>query len=345
MTTPASDPARATAGEAVRGLWRGSWRNTWLVRSAGAGPAQIVVIAIIFLVGRGTVYGFSDLSSVRAMSVLAAFLGIAAMAETLVVLIGGIDLSVPAVIGAGNVITAKLTGDGMSSPVVLVIVLAIGLGVGMLNGYVASRWRVHSLIVTLATASVVSGAILLWTNAALTGTAPGWLNTFTSAAAKTGPVPVAPVVVLWLVLAAIGEYVLRRTPAGRRLYIRGVNEEAARLMLISDRRVSTVAFGLAGLLSALAGLLLTGFTGSGLFDIGSPYLFSAIAAVVVGGNSLIGGRGSIVRCVLGAIALTELTTLLVGFSLSSSAQEAVLGVVILVVVAAYGREQPLSSRV
>ncbi|HEY1698390.1 MAG TPA: ABC transporter permease [Trebonia sp.] len=325
--------------------WGGLLRDTRLARSAGNGPAQVIVIIVIFLAGRGTVYGFSDLSSVRAMSVLAAFLGIAAMAQTLVVLIGGIDLSVPAVIGAGNVITATLTGDGLPSAAVAAIVLAAGLGVGLVNGYVTSRWRVPPLVVTLATGSVVSGAILLWTNAALTGTAPGWLNSFTSAAAKTGPVPIAPVVVLWLALAAAGEYLLRRTPAGRRLYIRGVNPEAARLMLISDQRVTTAAFGLAGLLSALAGLLLTGFTGSGLFDIGSPYLFSAIAAVVVGGNSLLGGRGNIIRCVLGAIALTELTTLLVGFSLSSSAQEAVLGIVIVIVIAGYGREQPLSHRI
>lgn len=330
---------------ATRRLRQHSWRDTWLARSAGSGPAQIVAIAVIFLFGRSTVVGFSDLSSVRAMSVLAAFLGLAAMAQTLVVLIGGIDLSVPAVIGAGNVITSKLNGDHVPSPALVLIVLAVGFGIGLVNGYVTSRWRVPPLIVTLATSSVVSGAILLWTNAALTGTAPGWLTSFTSAAATTGPLAIAPVVVLWLVLAAVGEYVLRRTTAGRKLYVRGVNPEAARLMLVSDRWVSSLAFGCAGLLSALAGLLLTGFTGSGLFDIGSPYLFTAIAAVVVGGNSLLGGRGSILRATLGAIALTELTTLLVGFSLSSSAQDAVLGVVIVLVVACYGREQPLSSRI
>jgi ribose transport system permease protein len=320
-------------------------RASRLARSAGSGPAQVVVIAAIFLLGRSTVVGFSDPSSVRAMSVLAAFLGIAAMAQTLVVLTGGIDLSVPAVIGAGNVMTAKLTGEHFSSPVVVVIVLAVGFAVGVVNGYVASRWRVPPLIVTLATGSVVSGAILLWTNAALSGTAPGWLTGFTSAAATTGPVPIAPVVVLWLLLTAAGEYVLRRTPGGRKLYLQGVNPVAARLMLVSDQWVSVLAFGCAGLLSALAGLLLTGFTGAGLFNVGDPYLFSAIAAVVVGGNSLLGGRGSVIRCALGAVALTELTTLLVGFSLSSSAQEAVLGVVIVLVVAAYGREQPLGSRI
>jgi ribose transport system permease protein len=314
-------------------------------RSAGSGPAQLITIAAVFLVGRSTVVGYSDLSSVRAMSVLAAFLGIAAMGQTLVVLIGGIDLSVPAVIGARNVMTAKLTGEHLGSPAVIVLVLAMGFTVGLVNGYVASRWQVPALIVTLATGSVVGGGILLWTDAALSGNAPSWLTSFTSPAASTGFLPVPPVVVLWLGLAVLGEYLLRRTRAGRKLYVRGVNLKAARLMLISDRSVSSVTFGCSGMLAALTGLLLAGFTGSGLFDVGNPYLFSAIAAVVVGGNSLLGGRGSILRCVLGAVALTELTTLLVGFSLSAAAQEAVLGAVIVLVVASYGREQPLSGRI
>jgi ribose transport system permease protein len=318
---------------------------TRLRGSIGSGPAQVLTILAIFLLGRSTVVGYSDLSSVRAMCVLASFLGIAVMGQTLVVLVAGIDLSVPALIGAGNVMTAKLTGQGVSSPTVILLVLAAGFLVGVVNGFITSRWQVPALIVTLATGSVVGGAVLLWTNAQLSGQAPAWLADFTSSAATTGPLPVAPVVVLWLVLAAIGEFVLRRTRGGRKLYVRGVNREAARMMLVSDRSVTTVAFGCSGLLAALSGLLLTGFTGSGLFDVGAPYLFSAIAAVVVGGNSLLGGRGSILRGALGALALTELTTLLVGFSLSSAAQQAVLGAVIVLVVATYGREQPLGSQV
>jgi ribose transport system permease protein len=310
-----------------------------------SGPAQLLTIAAIFLVGHTQVVGYSGMTSIRAMAVLAAFLGIAAMGQTLVVLVGGIDLSVPAVIGAANVMAAKLTGEGFSSPTMIALVLASGFTVGVVNGYVTSRWQVPALIVTLATGSVVGGAILLWTNAALTGRAPAWLTEFTSSSATTGPLPIAPVVVLWLLLAVVAEFVLRRTRAGRKLYVRGVNQKAARLMLVSDRSVTTLAFGCSGLLAALSGLLLTGFTGSGLFDVGAPYLFSAIAAVVVGGNSLLGGRGNMLRCVLGVIALTELTTLLVGFSLSAAAQQAVLGAVIVLVVASYGREQPLGSQI
>jgi ribose transport system permease protein len=322
-----------------------SLRSTRLGRFAGSGLVQLLSILVIFLVGRSTVVGYSSASSLRAMSVLAAFLGIAAMGQTLVVLVGGIDLSIPAVIGAGNVMASKLTGQGVSSPVMIAAVLATGLCIGLLNGYVSSRFRVPPLIVTLATGSVVGGAVLLWTNAALTGNAPSWLTGFTSAAATTGPLPLAPVVVLWLVLAAAGEYALRRTRPGRALYVNGVNREAARLMLVSDRAVLSAAFGCSGVCAALTGLLLAGFTGSGLFDVGSPYLFSAIAAVVIGGNSLLGGRGSILRCVLGAAALTELTTLLVGFSLSAAAQQAILGIVVVAVVASYGREQHIGGRI
>ncbi|GHJ38475.1 ABC transporter permease [Streptomyces sp. TS71-3] len=313
--------------------------------SAGSGPAQLLAVAAVFLVGRSTVVGYSDWASVRAMAVLASFLGIAAMGHTLVVLAGGIDLSVPALIGAGNVMTARLTGEGWSSPPVIASTLAAGFAVGAVNGYVTSRWRAPALVVTLATASVVGGAVLLWTDASLSGQAPAWLASFTSSAADTGPLPIAPVVVAWLLLAAVAEFALRRTIVGRRLYVHGVNPDVARLMLVSDHRVTTFAFACSGLLAALSGTLLTGFTGSGLFDVGSPYLFSAIAAVVVGGNSLLGGRGNILRCVLGTVALTELTTLLVGYSLGSAAQQAVLGAVILAVVATYGREQPLGSRI
>jgi len=313
--------------------------------SMGSGPAQLLTIVAVFLVGRSTVAGYSDTTSIRAMAVLAAFLGIAAMGQTLVVLIGGIDLSVPALIGAGNVMTAKLTGEGMPSALVIVVVAAAGFAVGALSGFITSRWKVPALVVTLATGSMVGGAVLLWTHAALTGRAPGWLTGFTSSATSTGPLPLAPVVILWLALAAVAEFALRRTRAGRKVYVRGVNAEAARLMLVSDRSVTTTVFGCSGMLAAFSGFLLTGFTGAGLFDVGSPYLFSVIAAVVVGGNSLLGGRAGMLRCVLGVLALTELTTLLVGYSLSSAAQQAVLGAVIVLVVASYGREQPLGSRI
>ncbi len=98
-------------------------------------------------------------------------------------------------------------------------------------------------------------------------------------------------------------------------------------------------------MAALSGLLLAGFTGAGLFTVGNPYLFQSIAAVVIGGTSLLGGRGGIFRSVLGSLTLVALTTLLVGLSLSSAAQQAVLGAVIVLVTALYGRERSVGDRI
>ncbi|MDQ1730236.1 MAG: ribose transport system permease protein [Pseudonocardiales bacterium] len=310
-----------------------------------SGPIQILTVIAVFLVGRAAVPGFAAPYSVKAMLVIASFLGIAALGQTFVVLIGGIDLSVPALIGAGNVIGARLSGEGMNSVEVIAVVLATGLAVGAVNGFVTSRWHLPPLVVTLATGSVVGGAVLIWTNATLTGSAPGWLTRFTSAASSTGPLPVAPVVVLWLALAVLAQLFILRSRPGRQIFMLGANRQAAALMLVSERTISALCFGLSGALAGLAGFLLAGFTGAGLFTVGDPYLFQSIAAVVIGGTSLLGGRGGVFRSVLGSLTLVELTTLLVGQSLSSAAQQAVLGAVIVCVTALYGRDRNVRDRI
>lgn len=308
------------------------------------GLPQLGVAVIVFFVGAVLVPGFGSAGSLRSMSVLAAFLGIAALGQTLVVLIGGIDLSVPALIGAGNVVAARLAGEGVPGPVVVLVVVAVGVLVGVVNGFVTQRWNVPSLVVTLATGSIVAGAILIWTNARLTGSAPDWLVALTAPSSTTGPLPVAPAVLIWLALAAVAAFVLRRTIVGIQLYTVGVNRVAASLMLASDRRISMIAYATSAGLAAVAGLLLAGFTGAGLYNVGDPYLFLSIAAVVVGGTSLLGGRGGPLQTVVGTVVLIQLTTLLVGFGLSSAAQQAILGLVIVAVVAFYGRERSIGER-
>lgn len=309
------------------------------------GPVQLLTVIAVFVVGAIAVPGLAQESSIRAMLVIASFLGIAALGQTFVVLIGGIDLSVPAVIGAGNVIAARLTGEHVSSPPMIVVVVVVGALVGTANGLITSVWKLPPLVVTLATGSVVSGVILLWTNGQLTGSAPGWLTRFTSAASSVGPLPVAPVVAVWIALAVAAQVFMLRSQTGRQIYMLGANRRAARLMLVSERRIATVSFAVCGVMAALSGLLLAGFTGSGLFTVGNPYLFESIAAVVIGGTSLLGGRGGIFRSVLGSLTLVVLTTLLVGLSLSTAAQQAVLGAVIVLVTAMYGRERAIGERI
>jgi ribose transport system permease protein len=307
---------------------------------------QLALLVGLFVYGWQTIPGYSSGFSVRAMLMLASLLGIAAAGQTLVVLLGGIDISIPFVIGAVDVMTAQLTG-GKGWPFVAVafFVAALALVVGTANGYLSFRFGVHPLIITLGTGSIVGGAVLAWTKATLTGGAPSYLANFLSPARKTGPIPLPPVVVFWFALSAVIVVVLARTAVGRRLYATGANPRAAKLALVPTQRVWTATFAASALLSALAGILLAGFSGTGQFDIGDPYLFTTIASVVVGGTSLLGARGDYVRTMIGALILTQGTTIMVGKGLDDPTQQVILGAAIVFFLATYGREPHVRTRI
>lgn len=307
---------------------------------------QIVAMVVLFFIGEATIDGYGSISSIRSMLVLATFLGIAAAGQTFAILIGGIDLSVAFVIGAANVLASQLSGGNhWPFPLVLLFIAALALIVGGLNGYISHRFEIHPLIVTLGVGSVVGGGVLVWTQARLTGSAPSWIGRFVSPGARTGPIGLPPVVLFWAVFSLIVIVVLSRTTAGRRLYATGANARAARLALVNTTWVWTGTFAASALCSATAGVLLAGFSGTGLFDIGDPYLFTTIASVVIGGTSLLGARGDYLRTVLGTLILTQITTLLIGFGYDSATQQVVLGSALVVVVTTYAREPHIRSRI
>ena len=131
---------------------------------------------------------------------------------------------------------------------------------------------------------------------------------------------------------------LTGTVYGRRLYALGSNPRAARLALVDPVRTWTITFALSAGFAALAGILLLGFSGSAYAAVGAPYLFQTVAAVVIGGTVLIGGRGGYLGTVAGALCLIELTTVLVGLGLQPPLVQSTLGVAIVVLVSIYGRE-------
>jgi ribose transport system permease protein len=307
---------------------------------------QVALLVGLFVYGWQTIPGYSSGFSIRATLMLASLLGIAATGQTLVILLGGIDISIPFMIGAADVMTAQLTGGkGWPFPAVAVFIGGLALIVGAANGYLSHRFEVHPLIITLGTGSAVGGGVLAWTQARLTGGAPSYLADFVSPAQHTGPIPLPPVVVFWLVLSLLIVFVLARTSVGRRVYATGANPRAARLALVSTSRVWTGTFAASGFLSALAGVLLAGFSGTGQFNIGDPYLFTTIASVVIGGTSLLGARGDYVRTVLGAVILTQATTIMIGRGLNDPTQQVILGAAIVFFVATYGREPHVRTRV
>lgn len=306
--------------------------------------AAIIALIVVYVVGILTVHGFGGFGTVRSILLLGAFLGIASVGQTFVVLLGGIDLSIPFLMDFGNVVAAQMNGAGHPFGITLLIVLAAAVAIGAISGAISSILDIHPLIVTLGIGYAVQGSILLWTKGFPGGSAPPGLLSFVSIGAHTGPIALPPIAVLWLGVVVAAEWVLQRTVYGRRVYAQGTNPLAARLALVPRVPTWMITFGLSGAFAALAGVFLLGFTGSAFGDVGSPYLFETVAAVVVGGTALIGGQGRYLSTVVGTLLVTEVTLVMDGLGLLSSIEEVVLGAAVVALVGLYGREAHVRER-
>ena len=305
---------------------------------------QVVALIVLYLVGALTVPGWVSTSTTSSMLVMAALLGMAGIGQTIVVLGGGIDFSVGSFITAGAVFITELTSvDHWPMWAAIAFPFAIAVIGGALNGVISYRFRIEPLIVTLGIGSLLVGVLTGWVNGAASGTPPTWTDSAVSVLTKTFGLPFPPVVVIWAVLAVIIGIVLARTRPGRSLYLNGTNPSAARLALVRTGWTWTAGFIVSAVLATFVGILLAGNGGSNLTS-GDPYLFQALTAVIVGGT-MFGGRGDYWRTVLGALILTVVTYLLEAHNYSIGVQEMVYGLLIMVVVAAYGRERKIRDRV
>lgn len=305
----------------------------------------LLIAVALHVCGTILIEGYSSAFSVRAMLVLASLLAIASIGQTLVIILGGIDLSIPFVIGFANVVSAQLYGDGMSFWLVCLIVLVLAVAIGAFNGAVSGGLGIHPLIVTLGVGTVVQGSVLLWTAGFPSGSAPALVSEFVSIGGSAMGLPVPWLVPSFVILIVAVSLLLERTPYGRRVYAVGNNPRAAALALVNPLGMWTLTFAISAFFAAVAGILLLGFTGTAYAEVGQPYLFQTIAAVVIGGTALVGGRGSFLGTVAGALVLTELNTLLIGFGLRPSVVQAALGVVIIVLVSLYGRDPHVRTRI
>ena len=317
----------------------------WMTSTQGRVFGAFAIAALLHLVGTAMIPGYSSAFAIRAMLVIASRLAIASIGQTLVVILGGIDLSIPFIIGFANVVAAQLYGQGWDFTLVCLLVGVMAALIGGFNGFVSRKLDIHPLIVTLGVGMVVQGSVLLWTKGFPSGSAPPAVSAFVSIGGSVGPIPVPWLVPSLVVLSALIILVLARTPYGRRLYALGSNPGAAPLALIDPVKMWTITFALSAAFAAMAGILLLGFTGSAYGDVGQPYLFQTIAAVVVGGAALVGGRGSYLGTIAGVLVLTEINTLLIGLGFQPAAVQASLGLVIIVLVSLYGRERHVRATI
>ena len=299
-------------------------------------PAYWMVLGL-FVFGAVSIDGYISAFSIRALLVLSAFLVIASAGQTMTMLIGGIDLSIPFVVGFANIAIAQLGADGVGFGFSLAIVVGICAALGAFNGAISSMLQVHPLIITLGTGTALLGAGLLWTKGYPTGSAPDYINNFVSIGASIGPLPVPWLVPSTLMLVIVTAVFESRTVLGRQIYALGSSPTAAPFVLIRPLYIWVFCFTFSAILAAITGILLLGFSGTAFSDAGKPYLFQTIAAAVIGGTALSGGKGGILGTAAGAIALTQLNTILIGFGLDQSVVQASLGALIVLVVALYCR--------
>jgi ribose transport system permease protein len=306
---------------------------------------QVVALVALFVYGSSTIDGFSAETSIDSMLILAALLGLAALGQTLVLILGGLDLSIPGHIVMGAIVVSQLYGTyHWNAALAIGFVVVIAAVLGAASGWICHRWRIQPLIVTLGIGAMSAGGALAWTSGRLTGSAPPFLPDLTTATGTTFGLHVPPIVAIWLGVAIVAAVFLHRTVPGRKLYATGANPRAAGLARISTKRVWVLVFLTSAVLSALVGVLLAGFAGADQ-TVGDPYLFSGLTAVIVGGTTFMGARGDYTHTVVGALILTVLTTILVGKGYDQADQQIIFGALILLVVAGYGRDRRLRDRV
>ena len=311
-----------------------------------AGPAAPFLLAVVlFFVINVFIPGYASVISLLSLLLLSSLLGIAAVGQTLTIVIGGFDLSIPAVIGLSNVLFALMYGAGYAALSAALFILALAILIGMINGFASRYLQLNPLVVTLSTGSIILGAIWAGTHGEVAGFVPDWLVNVVSVIGKTGPIPLPGSVVLWLLLGAGILFLERRTKLGRWIYAVGANSRAAELAGVPMLLIWMSVYAISAFLAAVTGILLAGFSGAADPTVGAAYLFTTVAAVVVGGTPLTGGRGGYGRTIAGCLVVTELSTLLVGLGLDQAAQQIFLGFLIVGLVALYGREPHISMRI
>lgn len=249
---------------------------------------------------------------------------------TFVILTGGIDLSVGSLLALSSAMLASMIKSGVNPELSILFAALIGLGLGLLNGIIVAYGKVAPFIATLATMTIYRGATLVYTNGnPISGLSDEPFFIALGRGDLAGiPVPAIIMLIAFLVLF----FVLRKTPIGRQTYAVGGNEKVSYIAGIKINRVKIVAYALTGLLCALAGAILTSRLNSAQPTAGTGYELDAIAAVVLGGTSLAGGKGRISGTLIGALIIGTLNNGLNILNVSSFYQQVVKGIVILLAV-------------
>ena len=295
-------------------------------------------LCIILLLAFGSFYSTSFLSPEYLLQQLkvASFLGVIATGMMIVILLGQIDLSVPWSVAVGGMMACAAAAFGPTGEVLAIpFGILCGMAIGVVNGFGVAYLRIPSMIITLATNAVAQGLMVVYTG----GFSPQDSATGAMRYLATGDLlPGIPnALVIWAIVGALAVFALTRTTFGRSVYAIGNRERAAYLSGVNTRRIVLIAFVISGALSALGGVLLAGYASKAAQSMGDAYLLPSIAAVVLGGTSILGGRGSYLGTVAGVILITLLQSILAVMQMPEAGRQVTYGIVILLMLLLYGR--------
>jgi ribose transport system permease protein len=314
-----------------------------LIRRLTANTGSLIVLILIFTFLWMVSPSFRTPTSLMLLGLEAAAIGLVSAGQTFVILTGGIDLSVEAMVSFSGVIAAILIAGtnvaggqiafGIPAWLAISIALLAGTVVGLLQGLLITKIKMNPFIVTLGFRSILLGVSLVWTNGSginiQKDSILSFLTGFVEAFGLKIPMPLLLAVLTYVVLWVV----LKQTKFGRHIYVIGDNETAARLLGIPVDMIKTAIYGLSGFLAAVSGILVMGRLQSGAYQNGTNMTLISIAGVVIGGTALSGGVGGIWGTLVGVFILRIVDAGFVYMSFPSNAKEIVIGAIIVIAVA------------
>jgi Ribose/xylose/arabinose/galactoside ABC-type transport systems, permease components len=302
-----------------------------LKKGNSSSASMITIVLIVMCIGLNLINNaFLSKYNVSTLIRTASFTTIVAFGQTLVLLTGGIDLSVAGIAGVSGIISAWLmVNTGINPFLCILITIMAGFAAGCINGLIITKVKLVPFIVTLATGEIFGGLIYLITQGWPIQNIPASVTVLGRGMVGMIPVPV----IIMLIIGIALMIVLKYFPFGRYIYALGGNENAARITGVKTDKIKIIVYGLSGLLSAIAGILITCRLGAAQPSVGSGWVMPSVTAAIIGGTSLLGGQGGIGGTIIGSILMGVIANAIVLLSISPYGEKVIVGVVVLVAVA------------
>ena len=286
------------------------------------------LIALVLFAGF-SVYmpGFARLSHIRTVFLESALIGIVALGQTLVVITGGIDLSVAWMMTIGAYMVSNLVNSSNANLVWgIPLMLVVTFGLGAINGFCISCLRVPAIVMTLGMNIILQGALVALTQGSPGQSAPPLLLTL----GQKNLLGIPYLVIIWIIMTVVVMLALFKMKYGRKLFAIGNNATVAKYSGIRVDNTIILSYAISGMTAGIAGALLAGKVGSCYLAMGDSYQFQSIAAVAIGGTSMLGGKGNYLGTVAGSLTITILLGILVALNLPFGVQTMAYGLIVLI---------------